>query len=722
MLRNFILFVLLSFGAFSTGISAQTIELARDQSVGSTVTVRGIVTSGAELGKIRYMQDATAGIALFPGTGSVSGFDGSVFPGDSIEATGTLVEFHGLLEINPITAYTVFTHNLALPAPKVIGLSELSDDYESQLVAFECVHFNNGGGVFSSGGVYDVSDPDGTLGAVYLRSGHPMLNTAIPSQPIRLETILSEYDDFQLLPRTTNDLAATDCFYFTEKPDQSNIITNGFKVKWATSKASDCVLHFGTSPGLGSLVAVPGNGQVHEYTFNSLQPGTLYWLQVEAVSGGNTIFSPVVVFATESLSSGKIKVYFNKGYDPAFANGYTADGTTIDDVTTEIIDRINSAQHTIDVCMYNNSRATFVNALRNAQNRGVTVRYVAALDASNDALQISLNFPVIYGNSSAIMHNKFMVIDQNDKDNCWVMSGSMNWTDVNMNNDFNNILFIQDQSLAKSYTLEFAEMWGSNDVPPNPSASRFGAEKRDNTAHHFVIGGHAVESYFSPSDHTGLKIENAISSSQSELLFALFSFTKNELGEAIVQEHNQNVPVRGMIENVNDVGCEFDYMYGSGVNVRDHTLPGQLHHKYCVIDAYDTASDPTVVTGSHNWSYTAESANDENTLILHDPKVAALFKAEFEKRWGDLVVPVHEVDNQGFEVFPNPVSDQLTVRNLPASEGLVSVYNTLGQSVFQGGLQGENGLRLNTATWAPGQYFILFNHAGGVARLSFQKL
>jgi predicted extracellular nuclease len=101
-------------------LSAQTIPIlsARAQPLGSSVTVRGIVTNGSELGKIRYLQDGSAGIAAYPGTGSAPGFEAAVSAGDSIEVTGTLVSYFGLLEITPITSYSVIVGNLPLPAPK----------------------------------------------------------------------------------------------------------------------------------------------------------------------------------------------------------------------------------------------------------------------------------------------------------------------------------------------------------------------------------------------------------------------------------------------------------------------------------------------------------------------------------------------------------------------------------------------------------------------------
>ncbi|MEZ4892315.1 MAG: phospholipase D-like domain-containing protein [Saprospiraceae bacterium] len=34
------------------------------------------------------------------------------------------------------------------------------------------------------------------------------------------------------------------------------------------------------------------------------------------------------------------------------------------------------------------------------------------------------------------MHDKILIIDADVPDKCWVMSGSMNWTGQNINNDF----------------------------------------------------------------------------------------------------------------------------------------------------------------------------------------------------------------------------------------------------------------------------------------------
>ncbi|MFM8243691.1 MAG: hypothetical protein ACKN86_12865, partial [Crocinitomicaceae bacterium] len=61
---------------------AQTISDARNMGIGQTVTIRGVVTNGTELGSIRYVQDATGALPIY-GTGL-----NSLLRGDSVTATG----------------------------------------------------------------------------------------------------------------------------------------------------------------------------------------------------------------------------------------------------------------------------------------------------------------------------------------------------------------------------------------------------------------------------------------------------------------------------------------------------------------------------------------------------------------------------------------------------------------------------------------------------------
>lgn len=702
--------------------TAQSIQQARLQALGSTVTVRGMVTSGPELGKIRYLQDGTAGIAAFPGTGSVAGFEAAVNPGDSLEVTGILVDYQGLLEISPITAFSVISSGNPIPSPKKITFGDAAEGFESQLVSFDCVTINSSTGIFSSSGTWTVVNSDGQTMKLYLRLGHPMVGSSIPADPIELKGILSDFNGFQILPRYTSDLDPSACFYFTEKITQSNISVSGFDLAWATNLPADCIIHYGLTPMPDQMIPVQGTAVSHTFGLNNLASGQIYWVQAEARHNGETIFSPPVPLATRSVSSGQIKTYFNKGIDWAFANGYVPDGETSQDVITETIARINAATQTLDVAMYNNNRADLTQALEAAFARGVQVRYVGAAAASNPALNPPPSFPILLGNTEALMHNKFMVIDADLSDKAWVMGGSLNWTNQNINTDFNNTLFIQDQSLARAYRLEFEEMWGSQTPLPNVTESRFGSAKFDNTPHQFVVAGHPLKLYFSPSDQTTSHLEAGIRTAQSEFLFALFSFTKNELGDAIVEVSQTGVPVRGIMENISDVGAEYFHLLANNVPIRHHNLTGEFHHKYAVVDAYDLNSNPMVLTGSHNWSNAAETSNDENLLILEDPGVAALYKAEFEKRWGAFPVSTHTPEGKTPFILPNPASEWLEMRDFPQEKGIIVIKNTLGQLVYSHTLSSAEVPRLWLQGLKAGQYYLTFSSQHGIITLPFQKI
>jgi hypothetical protein len=88
-----------------------------------------------------------------------------------------------------------------------------------------------------------------------------------------------------------------------------------------------------------------------------------------------------------------------------------------------------------------------------------------------------------------------------------------------------------------------------------------------------------------------------------------------------------------------------------------------MHNKYAVVDHVEPLSDPIVITGSHNWSSSAENVNDENTLFIHDARVANLYYQEFVALLFDLgIIGVDLVDGDVLvSAFPNPATSILNV-------------------------------------------------------------
>ena len=176
-----------------------TIAEARLLGANANVTFRGVITNSSELGLIRYIQDATGGLAIYS-----SIFSGQLNRGDSVEISGTIVDFNGLLELNPVTASNPFGLT-TLPNPEVVTPLQLNEDLESELVRLNGVVFADGGNPFAGNTSYTFTQ-GADQSTIYVRNGSPLVGQIIPVGNIDLVGICSQYNAiYQVLPRDTND-------------------------------------------------------------------------------------------------------------------------------------------------------------------------------------------------------------------------------------------------------------------------------------------------------------------------------------------------------------------------------------------------------------------------------------------------------------------------------------------------------------------------------------
>lgn len=650
-------------------LRAQTpIAEARDLAIGTTVTVRGIVTNGSELGGIRYMQDATGGIAVFPGAGSTSGF--APFRGSDITVTGPLKLFNGLLEIDPVQSFTVHSTGNPLPGPQVIVPSGLGETTESELVRINACAFANAGGNFASGTLGFTSN--GQSGNIFLRNGHPLIGSTIPTGIVDIIGIVSQFSTatppvggYQLLPRTAPDLVASNTITIVGEVQQSSIVPGGFTLGWNTNIAGSARVRYGLTPAMSSLASPMATGTMHTAQLAGLLPAQAYYAQPYSVQGTDTAWAAMRLYSTASADPGSVRVYFNKPVDESVAQGPVAInlGNAMDDTLKAYMDR---AVSTLDIAVYNTTSNLIVNAANDARARGVQVRWIAEASNGNSALQnLSASVGLLYRTNSAGsgMHNKFVIVDADGGPAAHVLTGSANFTNSGFFLDPNNIVIVNDMALARAYRMEFEEMWGSSGALPNMANSRFGSDKTDNTPHLFNVGGTLVQSWFSPSDGTTARIVDALHSADERIEFALFVLTSSTLTEALIDMQAQpGVVVRGMVEEEDMSQWTFDALLAGGVDVRTDGATNSLHHKYAIVDRGAPDADPLVITGSHNWSFNAENNNDENTLIIHSAIIADQFHQEWNARWTTAVsVPEIGSTNNALMLWPNPSNGSLNV-------------------------------------------------------------
>jgi hypothetical protein len=251
---------------------------------------------------------------------------------------------------------------------------------------------------------------------------------------------------------------------------------------------------------------------------------------------------------------------------------------------------------------------------------------------------------------------------------------------------------------------------------PDAANAKFGPEKTWNTPVNFEVGGSPIELYFSPSDGTTNAIREKVEVANADVEFALLALTRDDLGEAIVSiGQSFFVSPIGAIEQVNTTGSEFDYLVSNGIQVYHHSLSGDLHHKYCIIDHSEVGSDPMVITGSHNWSSTAENVNDENTVIVHDARVANLYHQEFRGIINAITGTPDGLDateTKSWTLMPNPAREQVWVRGLQAGD-VVSLLDMGGREVSCEQVRASDVVQLNLGVLSAGLYHVAVTSNAG---------
>lgn len=282
-----------------------------------------------------------------------------------------------------------------------------------------------------------------------------------------------------------------------------------------------------------------------------------------------------------------------------------------------LADALDQARSQIDAALYDLNLWTVRNALIRAHQRGVKVRLVVesdALDRVEIQELISAGIPVVPDQSESLMHNKFIIIDAAE-----VWTGSMNLTVNGAYRHLNNLVRLRSTRIAENYTVEFEEMF---------LEGFFGENILANTPYpDLTVNDVRLETYFAPDDQTAARLIELILSAEESIDFLLYSFTSDGIAEAIIHQAKQGIQVRGVLDAYQErtnLGGEYQRFQNQGLQVYLDTHPEKLHHKVLIIDG------AVVVTGSYNFTRSAEVQNDENTLIIHDRDCAEIFLGEFE--------------------------------------------------------------------------------------------
>ena len=134
---------------------------------------------------------------------------------------------------------------------------------------------------------------------------------------------------------------------------------------------------------------------------------------------------------------------------------------------------------------------------------------------------------------------------------------------------------------------------------------------------------------FSPGPSCKQLIISTLREAQSTLNICVFTISDDSIKDAIKAAFDRGVEVHIITDNykVSDEGSDIEELSLYGIPVRVDESENHMHHKFMVAD------NEITITGSYNWTRSAERYNQENIVWVKDQLFAQPFNQEFEKLW-----------------------------------------------------------------------------------------
>jgi len=137
------------------------------------------------------------------------------------------------------------------------------------------------------------------------------------------------------------------------------------------------------------------------------------------------------------------------------------------------------------------------------------------------------------------------------------------------------------------------------------------------------------DAFFCPNDGCADRLIDEIRASTSTTHVAIAYFSHYDIADALIEAHARGIDVKVLVE-ANTDGINDDVvkrLRSAGVPLLYDSNPNLMHHKFTVVDGQ------TVLTGSFNYTYFADTENNENLVVLTSPRMAGAFEDEFMTLW-----------------------------------------------------------------------------------------
>jgi phosphatidylserine/phosphatidylglycerophosphate/cardiolipin synthase-like enzyme len=146
----------------------------------------------------------------------------------------------------------------------------------------------------------------------------------------------------------------------------------------------------------------------------------------------------------------------------------------------------------------------------------------------------------------------------------------------------------------------------------------------------------SVEVYFSPKGGATEAVVSAIEKAKKSINVQAYSFTSAPIAKALVDAHKRGVAVNVILDKSqkSERYSSADFLAHAGISVLIDSKHAIAHNKIMIVDG------KIVITGSFNFTKSAEESNAENLLVISDSD----FALRYLQNWED-----HKTHSQPYE-------------------------------------------------------------------------
>jgi len=180
-----------------------------------------------------------------------------------------------------------------------------------------------------------------------------------------------------------------------------------------------------------------------------------------------------------------------------------------------------------------------------------------------------------------------------------------------------------------------------------------------------------------------------INAAQSSIHIVSFEFDLTPVAQALIAVKKRGVDVRWVTDDENGLEVDAEPGHGqfallerAGIEVLADTRSALMHNKFWIFDGQ------TVWTGSTNITVSGIYQQNNNTVVVHSPEVAAIYEREFEEMWNGQFGPKSPstadqqsavVNGMPIQVYFSPEDDVMD-RIIPVVRGAQSSIRFLAFS------------------------------------------